>query len=197
MVVHRTTALDPVDVTVVDAIPVTTVTRTLIDLAAVITPDVLEEALDDALRRGLTSIPRLQWRLAELGGRGRAGARAIRAAIAARAGGDAIPASVFETRLFRVLSRSRLPLPVRQHRIRVRGRVIAVPDFAYPDIRVAIEADGYGSHGGRARWAHDLARRNRVTAVGWRVIHVTWSDLRDRPDRVVATISAALGTPKG
>ena len=77
----------------------------------------------------------------------------------------------------------------------MRGRLVAVIDFAYPDLKVAIEVDGYRWHTGRARWEHDLARRNRVTTLGWRVIHVTDRDIDARPDRVVGTVAAALAQP--
>jgi very-short-patch-repair endonuclease len=64
--------------------------------------------------------------------------------------------------------------------------------FAYPQARLAIETDGYGYHSGRRRWQHDLARRNAITLLGWRVIHVTWDDLVRRPDAVIATVRAAF-----
>lgn len=65
-------------------------------------------------------------------------------------------------------------------------------DFAYPEVKVAIEAEGYRWHSGRPRWEHDLARRNAITRLGRRVIHVTRNDLTTRPDEVVAEIGAAL-----
>jgi len=55
--VHRPVSLAAVDVTTIDAIPVTTVARTLIDIAACVPPEVVEEALDDVLRRELVTIP--------------------------------------------------------------------------------------------------------------------------------------------
>lgn len=98
--------LPTVDVTIVDAIPVTTPARTLLDLAAVVEREALEEALDDALRRGLVSISRLRWRLEELGRR--PGAGTIRSLMAARGDKDAVPRSVLETRFLRLMRR-RLP----------------------------------------------------------------------------------------
>jgi very-short-patch-repair endonuclease len=85
-----------------------------------------------------------------------------------------------------------LPEPETQYPVYEHGRVIARLDLAYPDRKLAIEADGYRWHAGRARWQSDLARRNRLTALGWRIIHVTWSDLRDRPDEVVERVRRAF-----
>ncbi len=48
--VHRTRMLDPQDFTVVDGIPVTSVARTLLDLAAVLSPADLEVVIDRAER---------------------------------------------------------------------------------------------------------------------------------------------------
>ena len=189
LVVHEV-RLPAVDVTSVDAIPVTTPTRTLLDLAAVVSADVVEEALDDALRRGLTSIARLEWRIAELGRR--PGIAVVRKLLAARGDPTAVPQSVLETRLLRLIKRARLPAPECQHEVKDGGRLVAVVDFAYPDLRLAIEADGYRWHSGRAQWQHDLVRRNALTSRGWRVIHVTSHDLAKQPKDVVRTIADAL-----
>lgn len=191
-IIHRPIALPAGDVTSVDAIPVTTVARTLIDVAGVVPRELLEEALDDALRRKLVSIPRLRWRLQETARMGTPGAAALKALIDARASGEAVPQSVFESRLLRLLRKAGLPEPALQHEIRDNGRLVAVVDFAYPNARLAIEAEGYRWHSGRARFERDLARRNALTGLGWRVIHVAWSDLA-APEGVRRTVAAALG----
>ena len=48
--IHRTRMLDPQDFTVLDGIPVTSVARTLLDLAAILRPADLEVAIDRAER---------------------------------------------------------------------------------------------------------------------------------------------------
>jgi len=191
--IHRSSRLDGIDRTAIDGIPVTSASRTLIDLAAVVPRGVVEEALDDALRRRLTTLSGLRARLRHLGGSGRTGTAAIRALLEQRDPRSAIPESVFETRLLRALRAARLPKPVLQHRIYDGRRLVAVVDFAYPAERVAIEADGYRWHSGRARWARDLARRNTLTALGWRIVHVAWHDLSAaRRRHVLARISSTL-----
>lgn len=192
IIVHRSPPLPPGDVTRVGAIPVTTVARTLIDLASVVPREVLEEALDDALRRRLVSLARLHWRLSELSRCGRPGIVVIRSLIAARDPASAVPESVFETRLLRVMKEARLPRPTLQHRVRHDGRVVAVVDFAFPAARLAVEADGYRWHSGRVRWEHDLARRNALTSAGWRIIHVTWTDLATNPAALLQRIERVL-----
>lgn len=174
-----------------DGIELTTPARTLIDLGAVVRADLLEEALDDALRRGLVS--RVAMRTALNAAGRRRGVVAFRRLMAER-DGQPFTESVFETRLLRMILRAGLPAPLRQHELRdVRGRLIARVDFAYPQHRIAIEADGYRWHAGRARWVQDRARLTRLAAVGWRVVHVTWDQMRDDPDAVIAAIVSALG----
>src|SRR5207245_4356318 len=120
--VHRPRSWSSVDLTVVDGIPVTTAARTLIDLAGIVDADVLEEALDDALRRGLVTVRRLRWRMAEVGAR-----RVLTDFVDARAGGR-VTESTLETRFLRALRKAGLPKPIAQHRIG-HYRV----DFAYID----------------------------------------------------------------
>ena len=188
--VHQV-VLPLVDVATIEAIPTTTPTRTLLDLAAVAPADAVEEALDDALRRGMVTLARLWWRVEKLGRR--PGVAIIRRLLDARADADGAAQSVLETRLLRFLKRARLPTPACQYEIRDGGRLIAVVDFAYPDALLAIEADGYRWHSGRARWQRDLARRNALTKLGWRVIHVTAHDLDRRPKETMRTLVAAPG----
>jgi hypothetical protein len=189
-IVHRNLLL-AVDRTAINGIPVTTTARTLIDIATVSPREAVEEALDDALRRRMVSLARLRWRFEEIGRKGRPGVAMMRALLDARMTA-AVPQSVFETRLLRTIERSGLPRPVLQYPVRDGSRLVAVVDFAFPTELIAIEADGYRWHSGRARWEHDLKRRNRMTALGWRVIHVTWTELLQQPQSVIDSISGAL-----
>jgi very-short-patch-repair endonuclease len=91
--------------------------------------------------------------------------------------------------MLRAFKRAGLPLPEMQYPVL---QAHAVLDFAYPEVLVAIETEGYRWHSGRARWDRDLARRNRLTELGWRVIHVTWQQLSEQPESLIASISATL-----
>jgi very-short-patch-repair endonuclease len=190
-IVHRPLLLPAVDVTTVEAIPVTSPARTLIDIAGVAPIELVEDALDDALRRKLVSLPRLRWRLKETARMGTPGSAVIRTLVGARATQADIPQSVFETKLLRVVKVAGLPHPVLQHEIRDRNKLIAVVDFAFPSHRLAIEADGYRWHSGRRQFEHDLSRRNALTALGWHVLHVTWRGL-DEPQELIRTLRSAL-----
>jgi very-short-patch-repair endonuclease len=190
--VHASTNLSEADVTTAGSFPLTSVTRTLIDLGTVVTVDRVEEALDSALRRRMVTVARLRWRLDELGTRGKRGALMLHRLVNERPASTKPAESVLEVRLRRLIQSANLPTPSQQYEIVVNRKVVARCDFAYPSERLAIEADGYAFHSGKRRWQLDLARRTRLAQLGWRVMHVTDGDLRDRPDEVVQSIRCAL-----
>lgn len=59
VILHRSSQMHLADATVIDGIPVTGMARTLLDLASVVPPRLLESAADDALRRRLVTWPEL------------------------------------------------------------------------------------------------------------------------------------------
>ena len=144
----------------------------------------------DALRLRLTTLARLQRLLDHAGGKGRRGSKLLRSLLDLV--DDRPVESVIELKLLGLLRRTKLPSPVTQFNVTENGQVIARVDFAYPEIRLAIEADGYRYHGARNAWERDLKRRNALTARGWHVIHVTWDDIAHRPTEVVKQIRRAI-----
>ena len=86
-----------------------------------------------------------------------------------------------------MLRRAGLPEPVRQH---VVGGVRL--DFAYPSIKLGIEADSRLWHGGRTDVQRNSDKANVLVAHGWRVLRFTWSDVRRRPAYVVDTVAREL-----
>jgi very-short-patch-repair endonuclease len=70
---------------------------------------------------------------------------------------------------------------------------VARLDFAYPAIRVGIEADGYRWHGNPEDWRRDLRRENRLKLLGWTLLRFSWEDVHDRPELVASQVRAALG----
>jgi very-short-patch-repair endonuclease len=191
VLVHRVKHMPACDVTTRGIVPVTNVARTLIDLGGVVSADELEAALDHSLRSGLTSLARLTQRLGELGGKGRPGSGIVRQLLAERRG-QAPTESVVEARLSTVLRAAGLPAPTRQLVVRDGDRFVARVDFAYPKARVIIEVDGYRYHSGRSAWQRDIERNNALLALGWSVMHVTWEQIRRRPERVVSQLRTLL-----
>jgi very-short-patch-repair endonuclease len=67
-----------------------------------------------------------------------------------------------------------------------------VIDVAFPNARLAIEVDGYAYHSDQLRFQHDRTRQNALIRAGWRVLRFTWADLIERPNKVIAEITALL-----
>jgi very-short-patch-repair endonuclease len=191
VVVHRQDLLGPADIEHRNGIPRTRPPATLLGLAAVVSRPVLEGALDDALVRGLVSCSQLQRRVESAGRKGRPGVAALAELLAVRTGSSRWTQSEFERRLFARLAEAGIPAPVPQFEIVLPdGRRIYL-DFAWSDIRLALEAQSYRYHAGRLAWSRDQRRTAIVTAMGWRVLPVTWSDLVDTPTELIATVLRA------
>jgi very-short-patch-repair endonuclease len=77
--------------------------------------------------------------------------------------------------------------------VRREGRFLGRVDVGYPDQRIAIELDGFATHGSPAALQRDLRRQNRIVLEGWLVLRFTWADVVERPGEVAATVARALG----
>lgn len=82
------------------------------------------------------------------------------------------------------------PPPVPQFRVLdISGRVRYRIDLAWPELRIAVEYDGYAAHAGREEL--DRARQEDLRRRGWIVIRATAEDLRD-PSRLLTEVGAAF-----
>lgn len=191
LVVHRTKRLWGYDMMFQDPFTLSTPARTLLELGAVTSAHVVELALEDALRRNLTSLSALRWELRMQGAQGRRGSATLRKLLEERADVTAATGSGLEVRIDRVLRLLPLPPYARQHAIATRnGR--RQPDFAFVDYRLAIEGDSYRWHSGRAAWERDKRRDSDLRALGWEIIYVTSEDLRLRRNDFIRDLYAAL-----
>ncbi len=191
VVVHRFGALRSSDVEVRDGIPRTRPPATILGLSAVVSASALEAALDDALVRGLVTTTQLERRLDAAGRQGRAGAAALAELLAARNASRRWTQSAFERRLLALLRDAGLPSPVPQFEVPLPDGRRAFLDFAWPDVRLGLEADSYRHHASRRDWGRDHTRNNLLTALGWRVLPVTWQDMVDRPRQLVGLLLLA------
>ena len=193
-VVHRSGDLSQDPPVRRSGIPVTSPLRLLVDLGSVVRASVLEDVLDRALERRLVTVAGAERVLDRLAGRGRAGAGALRVVLDERALGADRPDSVLEARMARLLRAADLPTAVFQHDVRRGGAFVARVDFAYPDVRLAIEVDGWASHSSPRALQSDLARQNALVALGWTVLRFTWPDVVRRPGEVASQVARVLWT---
>jgi hypothetical protein len=181
--VHRTD-LGPLDVDVLDDLPVTSALRTAWDVAALESIGTAVAALDAMVRKGTVRCVDLQTMAAE--GTGRWGITKVRKVVPLvdpRA--DSPPES--RVRVACVLAGLR---PVPQYEVLDGGVVLGWVDLAFPEERLAIEYEG-AYHFEGTQIVRDDARIARLVAAGWRVIRLSAADLRDL-DAVVARIRAEL-----
>ena len=192
--VHESRRIPAHHVKVIDGLRVTSVARTLCDLASLpwgMHPKRLERAMDNALAMRLTTCEEL-WRVwGDLVSRGRRGVRLLRALLAERLPGYIAPASELEA-MFRELTRSAgIEDPVRQ--LDVGGEDwIGRIDFTFRRQRVLVEVDGRLGHIGELDRKRHAARDKALEDAGWTVLHFTWEDLVSRPHWVVAQLRKEL-----
>jgi very-short-patch-repair endonuclease len=186
---HRQGPLPSQDMKLIDGIPTTSIDRTLMDLSAVADIDVFEDALDSALRKRLTSVPRLRLRTRQESGR--RGIKNLRKLLDERSPDGQPTQSRFETRLNRLFLNGGLP-PLRQFTIWDGGEFVARVDFCFPEAKVIVEADSYRWHSGKRAWERDIERRNQLTMLGWQIVHITWDDLIRRPAATMARVRSLL-----
>lgn len=188
---HRTTVLEPVDVTTRDRVPVTTIARTLLDLGAVVPAVVVELAAQDAIIREAVTLLDLVCLLDRLGRRGRSGTAALRAVTI-----SAIPTEGIESRLefdlWRIIESSPIPRPVLQHEVVLPGGLRVRLDAAWPDLMVVAQSDGRRWHATRREFEHDLRRSRAITAAGWDLYRYGWADVHQRPAAVRAELTAVV-----
>jgi hypothetical protein len=186
--VARSRHLPPDHVTTVQSIPVLTPSRTLFDLASVLPVRVLESAVDEAIRTGLTDLFGLRRCVEVLAGARLPGAGRLRDVLAGRLPTDAPPGSVLERQALRILKRAGLPAPMTQYAVPFPDRTYHL-DFAWPKARLALEVDGWGGHRLRGRFDRDRVRINRLQATGWLVLHYT---SRMEAEELVTAVRRAL-----
>jgi very-short-patch-repair endonuclease len=186
--VHRI-ALAADEVTAVRGIPVTTPARTLFDLAAVVTPDQLAHAFDEAEYRRLTSPVSLDALVARYPGR--RGTQAIRRVLDNhRRNGETRTRSELERRFLTLLEAHGLPRPT-INRESDHGEL----DARWPQQRLVVECDGFAAHGTRRAFEDDRARDRALVADGWRVVRITWRQLTTDGDTIAAQLSTLLAQP--
>lgn len=201
--IHRTTYLPPQHRAVVEGFPVTSLARTVFDLAGQVsaarrrrglsnlTRPQVERALDDALMRHMT-IAQLNHVLATLGGRGRGGTTLMRELVEDRHGGYTPTESELEDLVCSVLASHGIEQPVRQVNLGGLESLVGRVDFYFLDARVVLEADGRMHHTALMDAEADRWRDLELAARGFVVIRVTWRQLVHDAQRFVRALRQLL-----
>ena len=178
------------EITTHHGIPITTVPRTLFDLAAGVPQRELERAIDEAevlrlwdelsLDHLLDRYPRHK------------GNRAVRAALQKRRAGTTITKSELEEMFIELIDAAGLPRP--EINAIVEGFEV---DAVWRDARLVVELDGRATHGTAAAFERDRERDRILQVAGWRPVRITHRQMRDTPRAVGADLIRLLAAPGG
>ena len=194
IVLHRSRLIHPDDRSSVRGIPVTSVARTLVDLADVLSEERLAKAVHEAEVQRVFDLRAVEAVVARVPGR--KGRHKLARVLAAYRPDPHFLRSEAERRFKRLCEDHSLPQP--RFNVNIAGHEV---DAYWEDIRIAVEIDGAETHHTRRAFHEDRARDRRLAAHAIRVVRVTWRDLDDdarlagelRAIRVAAALAA--GSP--
>ncbi len=171
-----------------DGVPVTSVARTLADLATSLECLPAVWAMDDALRRRLCA----KADIIAVIERWRGGAGCV-TAWERLDGADGVAESILETAGRLVLRDRGVPLPIPQYQLWAPdGTLVARLDGAYLREKVALEYDGADPHSLPEAVFRDRWRQNGLPELGWTILRFTWWDVMRDPDEVAARVLRTL-----
>ena len=190
--VHRRTELTAADATNVDGIPVTSIPRTLLDLATLLTQPQLERVCDQAVLEEQFDLRAMGELLAR--SRGHRGIRALRVVLARGDLGSNIPASGLERRFLQLCEDAGLPAP-EVNRYLLLGDEYHKVDFLWRAQRVVVEVDGCRFHSTGWQRRRDSRRDALLLAHGFLSARISEDEIDQRPLCAVEIAATLLKTP--
>jgi predicted transcriptional regulator of viral defense system/very-short-patch-repair endonuclease len=186
---HHSRSLDARDTTTHQGIPITSVARTLLDLAATVRADRLERALAQAEHLQLYDHRAITELLARANGH-----RGTAALTKATALEPKLTRSEWEDRLLKLVRAAALPEPLVNLPLDAPEYGECKPDFHWPAQSLIVETDGWRTHRTRAAFERDRAKDAALTAAGYRVVRFTW---RTPDATILRRLQALLSIPSG
>jgi hypothetical protein len=182
---HRSTTLTAADRTQEDAIPVTSVPRTMLDNAALVDEQALRRMYAKAERAGILDVSAFEELLAR--SNGHRGFTPLAALIDYDPTRLANADSVFEIELLELLERNEVPPPLAN--VLVAGHLV---DVYWPSARLVVELDGFEFHRDREAFERDRRKLAELRRAGYEAVAFTWRQLEDDPGWVLETIAELL-----
>jgi very-short-patch-repair endonuclease/predicted transcriptional regulator of viral defense system len=180
--VHRTRQLHPEDVAIHDRIPVTSVARTVVDLAGVLRPQQELEVIEQADRAGILDWAGLQRTLERRPSQ--KGTRYLRRVVADYAGAPATR-SHLERRFLTLIRKAGLPEPLLNAQI---GEYTV--DVYWPQWRLVVELDSRDYHLGPRAFEIDRVRDAKLQRLSIRSLRITNERIKRAPGEIIADIRA-------
>ena len=182
--------LHPDDIAEVDGFPVTSIARTLLDLAGIVHRDRMERAVERAVRLRLLDDTALRATIER--NRGKKGCKLLTCVIASFDPATAETRSGNERTFLKLMKDHNLPKPLVN--ALVEGFLV---DFYWPDQRLIVELDSYATHGGKKAFHKDRERDAVLFTAGYRVLRITDVRLDSEPAVVARTVASALSSRTG
>ena len=186
---HRSRSLDAQDTTHHEGIPTTTVSRTLLDLAATARPSELERALAQTERLQLYDHRAIQTTIARNNGH-----RGTQVLARATSQEPKWTQNEWEAEFLQQLRDAGLPEPRTNEAFHAPDHGHCEPDYHWPTQQVIVETDGFETHGTRAAFHADRAKDAALTASSYRVLRFTRDD---DPQLAIKRLSAVLASSSG
>jgi len=178
------------EMTVEEGIPVTSVHRTIFDLAPTVSVDEVVAMIKEAEylnRWDRLSLPDLLERYPR-----KRGSRKIRFALQRlKEEPPGRKRSKLEERFAPFLRRHRLPLPRFNDWILLGPKRYQV-DCHWPQLHLIVELDGWEGHSTRSAFQGDRARDRVLHAAGFSVIHLTWNQLEVEAEPIASDLRRLL-----
>jgi hypothetical protein len=184
---HRANDLDPRDVTSHRRIPVTTMHRTHVDLADVLTPHQLANVMHEAAYRGRFVEPAIRDAMARV--RGRPRLWVVERALELHAAGSAGTRSGAEDAFLALVAE----LPESLVNVSFEG---FERDFRWPERALVVEIDG-PAHGRPHARLDDAGRDRTLRDAGYTVLRSTDEDVHQRPREVLSAVTGVVGGQAG
>jgi very-short-patch-repair endonuclease len=159
-------------------IPVTSIARTLVDLAHVLDDESLHRVVKEAQFRELFDEAKVRDALT----------RRPSSRLAPYLGDPTVTQSKLEDRFLRLCRRHGIPTPTTQY-----GRKPRV-DFIWHDARLIVEVDGWEGHRTRVAFQDDRTNTNALQLAGYVVLRFTYEDVKHRSHLVADQVRQALYT---
>jgi hypothetical protein len=177
--------LDDRDCTEREAIPVTSLARTHLDLAATLPPRRIERVLERSEELqlfDLTAVEELLSRVTR-----HRGVKSLRAALATYQPDATFTRSGLERRFLALVKAAGLPIPAMNHNV-----VGFELDAYWEEERFAVELDVYETHGTRVAFERDRIRQEDLLLAGIEIDRITGPRLRREPKRVIQRLEKLL-----
>ena len=92
-----------------------------------------------------------------------------------------------ERRLLELIRAARLPPPTTNAKVGHHE-----VDFLWREQRLVVEVDGYAFHSSRSSFERDRRRDRDLQAQGYRILRITWRELANEPEALIAELAVAL-----